>query len=97
MAEGVTDPMYFGTEIGEKASRTNVANADYQLEVKNKRLGNKLSYSAAMLVVSDLIDEYGIDSIISGTGSFEEDFGLTADEYVQNYLDNKLYLHFIGE
>lgn len=97
MAEGVTDLMYFGTEIGEKASRTNVANADYQLEVKNKRLGNKLSYSAAMLVVSDLIDEYGIDSIISGTGSFEEDFGMTADEYVQNYLDNKLYLHFIGE
>ncbi|MBQ7615251.1 MAG: hypothetical protein IJU77_09405 [Butyrivibrio sp.] len=61
------------------------------------RLGNDLTYYAAMIVTADLIAKYGVDSIISYSGSFEEDFGQTSDEYIQNYLDNKLYMHFLEE
>ena len=60
-------------------------------------LGNELDYNAAMIVTADLIAKYGVDSIISSSGSFEEDFGQTSDEYIQNYLDNKLYMHFLEE
>ena len=60
-------------------------------------LGNELDYNAAMIVTADLIAKYGVDSIISSSGSFEEDFGMTSDEYIQNYLDNKMYMHFLEE
>ncbi len=60
-------------------------------------LGNELDYNAAMIVTADLIAKYGVDSIISSSGSFEEDFGQTSDEYIQNYIDNKLYMHFLEE
>ncbi|WP_022780155.1 hypothetical protein [Butyrivibrio sp. AE3009] len=60
-------------------------------------LGNNLTYMAAGLVTGDLIAEYGIDTIIGSLGSFEEDFGMTSDEYIQNYLDNKLYMHYLEE
>ncbi len=60
-------------------------------------LGNELDYNAAMIVTADLIAKYGVDSIISSSGSFEEDFGQTSDEYIQNYLDNKMYMHFLEE
>ena len=50
-----------------------------------------------MVVTADLIAEYGVDSIISSKGSFEEDFGVTSNEYIQNYIDNKLFMHFIEE
>ena len=60
-------------------------------------LGNELDYNAAMIVTADLIAKYGVDSIISSSGSFEEDFGMTSDEYIQNYLDNKMYMHFLDE
>ena len=60
-------------------------------------LGNELDYNAAMIVTADLIAKYGVDSIISSSGSFEEDFGMTSDEYIRNYLDNKLYMHFLEE
>ena len=59
------------------------------------RLGNELDYNAAMIVTEDLIAKYGLDSIIASGGSFEQDFGMTSDEYIQNYLDNKLYMHFL--
>ena len=61
------------------------------------RLGNDLTYFASMVVTADIIAKYGVDSIISASGSFEEDFGMTSDEYIQNYLDNKLYMHFLDE
>lgn len=60
-------------------------------------LGNELDYNAAMIVTADLIAKYGVDSIISSSSSFEEDFGMTSDEYIQNYLDNKMYMHFLEE
>lgn len=63
----------------------------------SERLGNDFDYNAAMVVTADLIAKYGVDSIISSSGSFEEDFGMTSDEYIQNYLDNKLYMHFLDE
>ena len=50
-----------------------------------------------MVVTADIIAKYGVDSIISSSGSFEEDFGMTSDEYIQNYLDNKLYMHFLDQ
>ena len=61
------------------------------------KLGNDLTYYAAMVVTADLIAEYGVDSIISSSGSFEEDFGQTSDEYIRNYIENKLYMHFVEE
>ena len=63
----------------------------------SERLGNDFDYNAAMVVTADLIAKYGVDSIISSSGSFEEDFGMTSDEYIKNYLDNKLYMHFLDE
>lgn len=50
-----------------------------------------------MVVVADLVAKYGVDSIIASKGSFEEDFGMTSNEYIQNYIDNKAYMHFLGE
>ena len=61
------------------------------------QFGNDFDYNAAMVVTADLIAKYGVDSIISSSGSFEEDFGMTSDEYIQNYLDNKVYMHFLEE
>ena len=73
-----------------------VYNKDKGMELAN-RIGNELDYNAAMLVTADLIEKYGVDSIISSSGSFEEDFGMFSDEYIRNYIDNKLYMHFLEE
>jgi hypothetical protein len=98
-ANGIADLNYFGTEAHEKSEQLMTVRETYDLlanGVTDKR-GNDLTYYAAMVVTADLIAKYGVDSIISSSGSFEEDFGQTSDEYIQNYLDNKLYMHFIEE
>ena len=66
-------------------------------KLENAGIGSELSFNAAMVVTADLIAEYGVDSIISSSGSFEEDFGMTSDEYIKNYIDNKSYVHFLEE
>ncbi len=90
---------YFGTESHENSDQIMTIRETYDLLANGTadRLGNELGYNAAMLITTDLIAEYDVDSIISSSGSFEEDFGQTSDEYIQNYLDNKAYMHFIEE
>ena len=95
-ALGITDLMYFGTEMREEASRRTVSDI-YEGKVAADKLGNRLTYESAMVVVADLVAKYGVDSIIASKGSFEEDFGMTSNEYIQNYIDNKAYMHFLGE
>ena len=60
-------------------------------------LGFDLTYQAAMVITEDLIAKYGLDSLVESSGSFEEDFGMTSDEYIRNYIDNKMYMHFLEE
>ena len=93
---GITDLNYFGTEMRETARRRTVREI-YKGNGTSDRLGNYLTYESAMVVTADIIAEFGVDSIISSKGSFEEDFGMTSDEYIQNYIDNKLFMHFIEE
>ena len=95
-ALGITDLMYFGTEMREEASRRTVSDI-YGGKVATDKVGNRLTYESAMVVVADLVAKYGVDSIIASKGSFEEDFGMTSNEYIQNYIDNKAYMHFMGE
>ena len=98
-AEGIAYLTYFGSENRDKlVAYTGTIRDVYYTEQGMDladRLGNEFDYNAAMVVTADLIAEYGVDSIISSSGSFEEDFGQTSDEYIQNYLDNKLYMHFL--
>ena len=98
-ANGLADLTYFGTESHENSGQIMSVRETYDLLAHGTtdRLGNDLTYYAAMVVTADLIAEYGVDSIISSSGSFEEDFGQTSDEYIQNYIDNKLYMHFLEE
>ena len=95
-AMGITDLNYFGTEMRETARRRTVREI-YKGNGTSDRLGNYLTYESAMVVTADIIAEFGVDSIISSKGSFEEDFGVTSNEYIQNYIDNKLFMHFIEE
>lgn len=95
-ALGLTDLIYFGTEMSEKVSRRTVRDI-YKGNGTADKIGNRLTYEAAMVVTADLIAKYGVDSIIASNGSFEEDFGMTSDEYIQNYIDNKDYMRFLGE
>lgn len=95
-AIGITDLIYYGTELRENARQRTVREI-YKGNGTNNKLGNYLIYESAMVVTADLIAEYGVDSIISSKGSFEEDFGVTSNEYIQNYIDNKLFMHFIEE
>ncbi len=98
-ANGLAGLTYFGTEMLENSDQVLSVSETYDLVAHGTadRLGNKLTYASAMVVTDDLIAKYGIDTIISGSGSFEEDFGLTSDEYIQNYLDSKAYMHFLEE
>ena len=96
-AAALTELTFFGTEMYEKAAEHVITISDiYGNEVADK-LGNDLTYYAAMVITDDLIEKYGIDYIISSSGSFEEDFGMTSDEYIQNYIDNKSYMHFLED
>ena len=95
-ALGITDLNYFGTEMREKARRRTIREI-YKGNGTKDKLGNYLTYESAMVVTADLIAEYGVDSIIASSGSFVEDFGMTSDEYIQNYIDNKLFMHFMEE
>ncbi len=100
-AEGLASLTLFGSEDREMLAPfagtiRDVYNNELGINVAD-RLGNELEGSAAMIVTADLIAKHGVDSIISSSGSFEEDFGMTSDEYIQNYLDNKLYMHFLDE
>lgn len=98
-ANGLADLTYFGTEMYENSEQRLSISETYDLLSHGTadRLGNDLTYFASMVVTADIIAKYGVDSIISSSGSFEEDFGMTSDEYIQNYLDNKLYMHFLDE
>ena len=98
-ANGLAGLTYFGTEMLENSDQVLSVSETYDLVAHGTvdRLGNKLTYASAMVVTDDLIAKYGIDTIIAGSGSFEEDFGLTSDEYIQNYLDSKAYMHFLEE
>ncbi len=98
-ANGLADMDFFGTEAHENSEQIMTIRETYDLLSNGvtDKLGNDLTYYAAMVVTSDLIAKYGVDSIISSSGSFEKDFGQTSDEYIQNYLDNKLYMHFVEE
>ncbi len=100
-AEGLAYLTFFGSEnremlVAYTGTLRDVYYNEQGIELTD-RLGNELDYNAAMVITTDLIAEYGVDSIISSTGSFEKDFGQTSDEYIQNYLDNKAYMHFIEE
>ena len=95
-ASGLVDLTYFSTEMRENSSDIITIKDMYGYRAGDK-LGSDLSFEACMVITEDLIAEYGVDSIISSSGSFEEDFGMTSDEYIQNYLDNKLYMHFLEE
>ncbi len=95
-ALGITDLNYFGTEMRETARRRTIREI-YKGNGTKDKIGNYLTYESAMVVTADLIAEYGVDSIIASSGSFEEDFGMTSDEYIQNYIDSKLFMHFIEE
>ena len=98
MAVGLADLMYFGSDKREKTGQKSVREwREGVVPGAGDLLGNNLTYMAAGLVTGDLIAEYGIDTIIGSLGSFEEDFGMTSDEYIQNYLDNKLYMHYLEE
>lgn len=99
--EGIAYLTFFGSDMRDTlvaytGTIKDVYHNEQGIELAD-RLGNELGYNAAMLITTDLIAEYGVDSIISSSGSFEEDFGMTSDEYIQNYIDNKLYMHFIEE
>ena len=98
-ANGLADLDFFGTEAHENSEQIMTVRETYDLLSNGvtDKLGNDLTYYAAMVVTADLIAKYGVDSIISSSGSFEEDFGQTSDEYIQNYIDNKSYMHFIEE
>ena len=100
-AEGLAYLTFFGSEnremlVAYTGTLRDVYYNEQGIELTD-RVGNELDYNAAMVITTDLIAEYGVDSIISSTGSFEKDFGQTSDEYIQNYLDNKSYMHFIEE
>ena len=98
-ANGLADLDFFGTEAHENSEQIMTVRETYDLLSNGvtDKLGNDLTYYAAMVVTADLIAEYGVDSIISSSGSFEEDFGQTSDEYIRNYIENKLYMHFVEE
>ncbi len=99
-ANGLSDLTYFGTEILDNSNGViglrNAYDTFYNTQVVDK-LANNLTYEGAMVAVADLIAKYGVDSLISSSGSFEEDFGMTSDEYIQNYVDSKEYMHFLEE
>lgn len=86
-----------GGDAGTSASSIEITIKDMYGYRAGDKLGSDLNFEACMVITEDLIAEYGVDSIVSSSGSFEEDFGMTSDEYIQNYLDNKLYMHFIED
>lgn len=96
IAMGISDLMYFGTEIAKNVAVPSVQDAD-RIVIHNERLGNQLSYVASMIIASSIIDEFGVDRIINSSKSFEKDFGITSDEYILNYLDDEKYMVMIGE
>ena len=99
-ANGLTDLSFFGTETRENLKYIKTIRDVYDIAGSMEKmddLGFDLTYQAAMVITEDLIANYGLDSLVESSGSFEEDFGMTSDEYIQNYVDNKLYMHFLEE